>query len=195
MALFHRLAARAAENHGLVTSADASELGGSPMALLMLSKRGVVVPVARGIFRVSGMTDQWTQFQEVLLRTPGAVISHGSAMDLHDLADVNPWHVHMSVPRGRRLRGALPQWLIVHQSDLAPRDTTWVEGLAITTPVRTILDAIADHLRSRFVDEAIDTARQRDLLSASDEERVTRASEAAFATRVARRADETHASQ
>ena len=71
-----------------------------------------------------------------------AVVSHESALDLFDLSDVVPDHVHLTVPRARR--GLHPGWPISPHTTVhpvRPEDTVIREGIRLTAPLRTILDA------------------------------------------------------
>jgi hypothetical protein len=51
-------------------------------------------------------------------------------------------------------------------------DVTDHEGLPVVTPARAIIDAIRDNLGPRFVEQALDTARRRNLLTTPEERRV-----------------------
>jgi predicted transcriptional regulator of viral defense system len=173
MTLFHRLAALAAAQHGYVTVDDARDVGGTPMALLMLAKRGTLEHVDHGLYRFPDIAvGPLAQFQEAVMRVPGAVLSHDTALELLDLADVNPRKVHVTAPRGYRVRKRLPGWLVVHHDPLDPMDATDHEGLPVVTPARAIIDAIRDNLGPRFVEQALDTARRRNLLTTPEERRV-----------------------
>lgn len=173
MTLYHRLAAIAADQHGYVTVGDARDVGGTPMALLMLAKRGTLEHVDHGLYRFPDIaTGPLAQLQEAVLRLPGAVLSHDTALDLMGLADVNPRKVHVTTPRGYRIRKHLPPWLAVHNDPLDAVDITDHDGLPVVTPARAIIDAITDHVGPRFVDQALETARRRNLLTTPEEERV-----------------------
>ena len=173
MTLFRRLAARAADQHGYVTVDDAREVGGTPMALLMLAKRGALEHVDHGLYRIPDLAvGPLAQFQEAVLRIPGAVLSHDTALELLDLADVNPRQVHVTAPRAYRVRKRLPDWMVVHRDRLDDDDIDGHEGLPVVTPARAIIDAIEDGVGARFVTQAIDTARRRNLLTTPEETRV-----------------------
>lgn len=176
MTLYRRLLPHAADQHGLVTTEDAREEGGTLMALVMLARRGALEHVDRGIYRVPELAgDRLGQYQEALLRFPGAVLTHDTALDLHDLADVNPRRVHVTLPKGFRARKEVPPWLEIHRAGLAPADVTYHEGLAIATPARAIIDAIHADLGQRFVGQAIENARRRNLLTTREERAVEQA--------------------
>ena len=175
MTLLHRLFARAAGQHGYVTVEDALEEGGTRMALVMLARRGTIEHIDRGLYRVWELAgDPLAQYQEALLRLPGAVLSHDTALEIEDLADVNPRQVHVTMPKGYRLRKTIPDWIAPHRGDLDPADVTEHEGLDIVTPARAIIDAIEDHLGERFVAQALATARKRNLLTTPEEKRIKR---------------------
>lgn len=168
---YRQLVAIAADQHGLVTSAAAAAAGVQPVLLVQMARRGVLDKVARGIYRVPELAgDPLAQFQEALLLLPGAVLSHETALDIHDLCDVNPRQIHVTVAKGTRIRKALPKWLVVHHDPLDPEDVTGHEGLAIVTPARAIVDGITTALGDRFVDQAIRTARERNLLTTREEQ-------------------------
>jgi len=170
---YRQLVAIAADQHGLVTSADAAAEGVQRVLLVQMAKRGVLEKVARGIYRVPELAGgPLAQYQEALLLLPGAVLSHETALDLHDLCDVNPRQVHVTVAAGTRVRKTLPGWLAVHHGLLEPEDVTGHEGLAIVTPARAIVDGITTALGDRFVDQAIATARERNLLTTREEQKV-----------------------
>ena len=170
---YRQLVASAADQHGLVTSAGAAAAGVQRVLLVQMARRGVLDKVARGIYRVPELAgDPLAQYQEALLMLPGAVLSHETALDLHDLCDVNPRQIHVTVRAGTRIRKTLPEWLAVHRGPLEPEDVTGHDGLAIVTPARSIVDGITSALGDRFVDQAIGTARERNLLTTREEQGV-----------------------
>ena len=114
------------------------------------------------------------QVQEALLRLPGAVLSHDTALEVEDLADVNPRRIHVTMPPGYRLRRQVPGWITVHRDRLEPAEVTEHQGLEIVTPARAIIDAIEDDLGDRFVEQALATARRRNLLTTPEETRIER---------------------
>jgi hypothetical protein len=56
---------------------------------------------------------------------------------------VNPARIHVTLPTTVRLRRTVPKMLVIHHADLEPNDVETVEGVPVTTPVRTIRDAHA----------------------------------------------------
>jgi predicted transcriptional regulator of viral defense system len=170
MNLYRLILSRAAEQHGLITPADALAVGGTRMGLVTLERRGIIERLAHGVYRISELAgDRLEQHQEALLRFPTAVLSHDTALDLHELCNINPARIHVTVPCRLRVRKKVPSWLVLHRRDLDERETAWHEGLAIVTPARAILDGIETNVGQRFIDEALEAARRENLLRTSDE--------------------------
>jgi hypothetical protein len=73
-----------------------------------------------------------------------AIVSHESALALLELSDNIPDHVHLPVPRRNRgLRR--PSGVAIHtRPDDEKVGTVWREGIPITTPARTLVDAAGD---------------------------------------------------
>jgi len=163
----------AAQQHGLITMADAVAAGATRNSVTLLAQDGALERVAHGVYRVPELGgDPLEQYQEALLRYPGGVLSHDTALDLHDLCDINPAKVHVTLRPGMRFRKEVPTWLSIHRRPLDKRDTTLHDGLAIVTPGRAIIDGIETHLGQRFVAQAIETARRRNLLLARENEAI-----------------------
>ena len=70
-----------------------------------------------------------------------AVVSHQSALALHDLSDVIPDTIHLTVLRSRRTHPDLPGTRS-HTSSrpFGPLDVVTREGMRVTSPIRTVLD-------------------------------------------------------
>jgi predicted transcriptional regulator of viral defense system len=73
---------------------------------------------------------------------PAAVVSHASALFLHQLSDVLPRQTHLTVPPG--FRKALPKGCVLHKAVLSGTEIEPREGFAVTTPLRTLLDCATD---------------------------------------------------
>jgi len=170
MNLYRLILPSAAEQHGLVTPADAVAVGGTRMGLVLLERRGIIERLAHGVYRIRELAgDRLEQHQEALLRFPTAVLSHDTALDLHELCDINPAKIHITVPRRLRVRKEVPAWLALHRRNLDEAEIAWHEGLAIVTPARAILDGIETNVGQRFIDEALEAARRKNLLRTRDE--------------------------
>ena len=135
----------AATQSGYFSAAQALELGYSYSQQTYHAKAGNWQRVARGIYRfpewpVGDHDDlvRWSLWSRGL-----GVISHETAISVHDLGDVNPKRVHLTVPPRFRARA---NGVVLHRGDLPEGDVWEREGYRITTPFRTALDAAASEL-------------------------------------------------
>jgi len=69
------------------------------------------------------------------------------------------------VPRGFRTRKDVPEIYRLHRFDLDPAEIGWHEGIPIVTPERAILGGIEQALGWQLIDQAIETARARGLIT------------------------------
>lgn len=157
----------AADQFGFITSENARELGSRDGALVDMERAGQLDRVTRGLYRFrSYPTDARDELMAATLWTRRlGVISHDSALDLWDLCDINPARIHVTVPKSARLRRAAPASYEVHERDLDHGDLSNLDGIPVVTPMRAILDGIERHLDRRLINQAIDNATSRGLLS------------------------------
>ena len=71
------------------------------------------------------------------------VYSHQTALSLHDLSDVMPAKLHMTVPKSFRRNSEIPRVLVLHFANLSQIDIAAAHGVRVTRPMRTILDLLA----------------------------------------------------
>lgn len=98
------------------------------------------------------------------LRDAGAVVSHESALELLGLSDVIPDAVHLSLPRserGQRRRAGVR----LHTLNRPPTkaEVRTLEGLPVTSPERTIVDALEAGTQPEQIEMAIGQALERGL--------------------------------
>jgi predicted transcriptional regulator of viral defense system len=178
-ALYSLLHEHAVEQHGFVTTRDAEDLGVAAHRLHRMESRGVLDRVSRGVFRFpdvpAGPLDQYVAATLWPLEVRG-VLSHATALDLHDLCDVNPSRIDVTVPPGFRTTRTAPPVLRLHRETLPDNEITWNEGIPIVTVYRAIRGSIDQHLGWNLIEQAIDTGRRRGRLTAgqADELRAMR---------------------
>lgn len=147
----------AAEQWGLVTTAQARELGVSAQAIARLADQGVLERQVHGVYRVmgappsrlDGLRAAWlgleptrTVRDRVRDDTP-QVVSHRSAALVHGLGNLEADELEFtSVERKQTRRGDVR----IHRGDLERSEWTLVEGLPVTTVTRTIEDLAAAHV-------------------------------------------------
>lgn len=177
-----RLYEVAASQQGLFTTRQAAAAGYSPQLLNHHAKGGTVARVRRGVFRLVHFpaSDQEPLVELWLWTDRRGVFSHETALSLHDLSDVLPRRVHVTLPlswRRRRLR--VPADLVLHHSTVGRREQGWVGALPVTTAERTIRDCIENHVSPELVAQAIAQARARGLVAPERLAELQRAAEAA----------------
>jgi predicted transcriptional regulator of viral defense system len=96
---------------------------------------------------------------------PQAVVSHESALVLHDLAELLPDEVHLTVPPG--FRKEPPQGCVLHRAALLPEEVEERVGFRVTTPLRTLLDVAAGTTSQEQLDKAVEEALGRGLVRRS----------------------------
>lgn len=107
---------------------------------------GRLARVARGVYRLRDFPS--SPHEHIVagwLRTPpsaDAVISHESALELDDLADVIADAVHVTVPRARRRKPI--EGVVVHPTTFPVTSTQRREvvGVPVTSVERTIIDLV-----------------------------------------------------
>jgi predicted transcriptional regulator of viral defense system len=143
---------------GYFTTAQAEALGFSPELLIHHLKRGRIHRARRGIYRVRHLppADDEQLVELWLWSDRQGVVSHRSALALHELSDVLPNRVDLTLPsswRTRRLR--IPEELLPHFADLSTHDHTWIGHVPVTTAARTVRDCIAAHVSPELVEQAV----------------------------------------
>jgi len=141
-----RLFQIASEQGGYFTAAQARRCGFSRALLAHHSgEGGRFLRVRRGLYRFRQYPP--SPREDVLaawlaVDREQAVVSHESALELLRLSDVVPEAVHLTVPRSRRYRPSSPG-VRVHTTtrELAPPDVVVRDGMRVTSPVRSIVDA------------------------------------------------------
>jgi len=101
------------------------------------------------------------------------VYSHQTALSLHELSDLNPARLHMTVPPHFRRNSEIPAILVLHCAELAGEDIQTTQGFKYTRPLRTILDLVeADTVERTFLRQALRQALDRGLITRSEVKRV-----------------------
>lgn len=135
----------ASEQGGHFTTGQARACGYSRALLSHHAVGGEFVRVHRGVYRLRDYPSH--PRAEVIaawlaVGRETSVVSHESALDLLELSDLVPGAVHITVPRGRR--GYRPPAGVALHTTIRPLregDVVTREGVRVTGPVRSILDA------------------------------------------------------
>jgi hypothetical protein len=147
-----RVADVAAEQGGLLTTAQARAVGVSPQQIAKLARSGALEPVVHGVHRLTGtVQDRWVGLRAVWLalepetvagarlsrEDPGGVVSHRSAAVVHGLGAVDADVHEFTVVARRRSRNPDVRF---HAATGDRGSWTVLAGLPVTTVVRTIAD-------------------------------------------------------
>jgi predicted transcriptional regulator of viral defense system len=172
--VFNTLLAHAQQQYGYLTPADARELDVNPALLRQMAARNTLEHLGHGLYRVSlvPVTALDPYMEAVLWTGRRGVLSHETALDLYELSDVNPSAIHLTVPRAFRTRKAIPDTYRLHRDDLQPDELKWHEGLPIVAAERAILGGIEQALGWQLIDQAIETARARGLITSEVSKRL-----------------------
>lgn len=156
--------ALAATQHGLITRAQAIELGLSRSAIQHRRQRGQWRLVSRGVYRLMGalVTPHQRALAAVLASGEGAVLSHRSAAALHELPGFPMEPLIVSVNRdGRR---SLSGVRLEESLALLGHHVSIVDDIPCTTVARTLFDLCGDVYAGR-AERALDTALARKLVT------------------------------
>jgi len=164
----------AQEQQGFVTYTNLVDLGIDPALARQWYQRGRVERVGFGVYRFPQVqVSELDAYRLATLWPAGrGVLSHETALQVHELCDVNPDNIHITVPGRYRPQRAGGERYVLHHADLAPAEVTFVEGIPIVTPLRAIAEAIDTSVPPHLVAQAIGTARRLGRARPSDLDRL-----------------------
>ena len=98
---------------------------------------------------------------------PQAVASHDTALAFHQLSDVLPVRLHLTMPPSFR-KPSPSATVVLHKTVLAVDDVQEAAGFCVTSPKRTLLDVASEPSFSREqLDKALAEAVERGLVQRS----------------------------
>lgn len=158
---------------GFFTAKQAKDVGYFEESLVYHVRAGNWIREHRGIYRLANyplgerpdlmLWHLWSRNRD---DKPLGVYSHETALSLHDLSDVNPNRLHMTVPKGFRRNSDIPEILELHFDDISPSDVQPMHGVAVSSPMRTILDvARAGTLSGDLLRQAVTEALERGMIA------------------------------
>jgi putative AbiEi antitoxin of type IV toxin-antitoxin system len=173
------LALIAEDQWGMVSTAQAAAAGVSPQALSQLAARGVLDRLTHGVYRLVGVPPDprdelraaWIALDprrtaaDRIAAAPTEVVSHHSAAALHGIGDLVPDRLEFTAAVRRQTRR---HDIRIHRANLGSHDWTLVDGLPVTTALRTITDLAKGHLDRGHLAGVVRDALVRLLTSPSD---------------------------
>ncbi|MDR1512579.1 MAG: type IV toxin-antitoxin system AbiEi family antitoxin domain-containing protein [Propionibacteriaceae bacterium] len=166
--------------HGYVTARQADDLGVSNMALLMLARRGTLERGVRGVYRFPQFpVSQYDPFMLAVLWTGAdeACLSHETALDAYGISDVNPNTIHITVPKGRRIRRSGGDDYTVHHEDLAPAQIGWWQEIPTVTPGTAVAQCLAYGTPTYLLRQALERGHRDGRLTTDEHDELARALE------------------
>ena len=159
----------ASDQGGYFTASQALSVGYTYRQQHFHRERGNWLAVDRGLFRLRAFPTSeyeelirwsfWSRDQSGKIQ---AVVSHESALDVHDLSDVLPSKLHFTVPKN--FRKPAPRICILHYGEFVDADIEHRQGFLLTTPVRTIKDIAESDLSPEHLEKAIYDALRRGIV-------------------------------
>lgn len=132
-------------------------------------EKGHWVEIERGFFRLSNFPSspnedlaRWSFWSRNREDIPQAVVSHESALAIHELSDVIPSKVHLTIPPSFRKKSS--GGCVLHRNILLPEVIEKREGFFVTTPMQTIIDAADSPLSLEQLEQAVRDALAKGLM-------------------------------
>jgi predicted transcriptional regulator of viral defense system len=160
----------AAEQGGYFTTEQAGSSGYSRALISHHARSSLFIRVRRGLYRFREYPS--SQREDVLaawltLGKDIAVVSYDSALDILGLSDVIPNAIHITVPRSKR-NFTSRSGIKVHTTakPILKKDTVIRDGIIVTSPARSILDAAEAGIAPEQIEIAVAQAINRGLATA-----------------------------
>ncbi|MEV3964837.1 hypothetical protein AB0M34_28775 [Nocardia sp. NPDC050193] len=162
-----RLWELATRQRGYFTAAQAREAGYSYQAQQHHKMHGNWRLIDRGIYRFREYNALPGQDTDHLVRWTlwsggKAVVSHVTALAVHDLGIASPAEIHLTVEAGFRRK---EEAVVLHRADLLPYEIEQHEGFRVTTPIRAVLETAQAGMDQDVVDSAVAELLDRGLSS------------------------------
>ena len=171
----------AVDNGGYLTPALMAPYGVPAIELRKMVSRGTLQSAAHGVYRVPSLPiDRYDEFILATLWAAGrGVISHDSALFVHELCDINPTKVHLTIPTTYRISRAGGERYVIHHADLTPSEISKIDAVTLTTIRRTLVDVVGE-APAYLVRQAVTTARRRGAIRQEEHDRLLRNLESAY---------------
>lgn len=154
-----RLVEFAHVHHGVITIDEASSLGILAYRLPKWTAAGRLVRAAANVYTLAGLPETWCGRVRIATGSGAGWASHRTGAALRDLDGFERRTIEVVTPRGRRRKRQ--GWTVHESRTLRAVDLAEVDGIAVTSIPRTILDlpAVAHPF---LVGKALDHACRRD---------------------------------
>ncbi len=158
---------------GYFTAKQAIQAGYSYRMQSHYRQNGEWLEIDRGVFRLVQFPHtpdedyvRWALWSRGRDGQSQAVISHDSALSLHELSDIMPAKIHFTVPPGFRKK--TPKGCVIHKGLVSCDAKEQREGFFVTTPLRTIIDSAESNFSMDYLGQAILQACDKGMLQLID---------------------------
>lgn len=179
MSYRHDLWEIAAQQHGVVTIAEAEDAGVPAVEVRKLAHRGALRAYGKGVYIHCSVptTDLTEPAVATALAGDGAFLERETVLDMRGLGQFNPHRIWVATRR--RVRRTLPEWVALEaRVDIPEEDLTHYEGIPATTVRRALVD-VHDRMPSERWKALVEQARQRELIDNHDAANLTGPQDAA----------------
>jgi predicted transcriptional regulator of viral defense system len=167
-----RLYEIAESQQGFFTAKQAIRAGFAEKVHAYHVKAGNWIREHRGIYRLAEFPAPerpdlmlWYLWSQNRQEVPQGTYSHDTALSLHELSDIMPSKLHMTVPKEFRRNSKIPEIVVLHHAHLDRSDVQEMHGVRITRPLRTIVDLVqSGHVDRTQLKQAVDEAVRRGLI-------------------------------
>src|SRR5258708_37846219 len=168
-----RLYVTAQSQQGFFTTKQASRAGFAEKTHSYHVKVGNWIREHRGIYRLADFPAAerpdlmlWYLWSQDRQEVPEGTYSHDTALSLHELSDIMPSKLHMTVPKHFRRNSRVPEILVLHRADLSESDIEQMQGVRVTPSLRTVVDLLqTGRVDRNLIRQAIDEAMRRGLIT------------------------------
>jgi len=163
----------AALQQGYFTAKQAIQAGYSYRMQSHYRQNGEWLDIDRGVFRLVQFPHspdeeyvRWALWSRNRDGQTQGVISHDSALSIHELSDITPVKIHFTVPPGFRKK--IPKGCVIHKGLVSEDEREQREGFFVTTPLRTIIDSAESNISMDYLEQAIRQACDMGMLQLID---------------------------
>ena len=159
----------ASGQQGYFTAKQALSCGYSHRTQYYHKEKGHWIEIERGMFRLANYPAspfedlvRWSLWSRNRDDIPQAVISHETALSVHELSDVMPGKIHLTVPPNFRKKSSVG--CILHKNIIQPESIERREGFMLTTPLKTIIDVAEGGISNDYLEQALRDAFNKGIL-------------------------------
>ncbi len=176
---YRNLLSVAGLQQGLFTAKQAEAAGYSDESRVYQVRVGNWLRKARGVYQLADYpaTERpdlvlWSLWTRGVDDQPQGVYSHQTALALHDLSDLQPAKLYLTVPPTFRRRSRIPDSLVLHVGVLSDAEVEERDGYRVTRPIRAILDLLrGGDVHPEILREALRDGVTRGLITLDEERR------------------------